>query len=243
MSTAATHTFLDAIRHLPVGGVLSIPDVPWADYEALLTELGDGYAVRVMYDRGRLEIVSPSDRHEKLKEFIQDVARVLADELGTDLESFGSTTFKHPDLRKGGEPDTCFYVQHAAQVVGRDGLDLTVDPPPDVVVEVDVSHSSARVRELGRAGPSAHRKACRAASLRPSASLTWWMANFARSTTPSTPRSQSEPRGLTPPIHRQPSASKSIPSRITRCPVPANTCPGSPSTTAGACDRNASPPW
>ena len=64
MSTAATHTFLDAIRHLPVGGALSIPDVPWADYEALLTELGDGYAVRVMYDRGRLEIVSPSDKHE-----------------------------------------------------------------------------------------------------------------------------------------------------------------------------------
>ncbi len=42
--TTATHTFLDAIRHLPVGGALSIPDVPWADYEALLTELGDGYA-------------------------------------------------------------------------------------------------------------------------------------------------------------------------------------------------------
>ena len=142
MSTAATHTFLDAIRHLPVGGALSIPDVPWADYEALLTELGDGYAVRVMYDRGRLEIVSPSDRHEKLKEFIHDVARVLADELGTDLESFGSTTFKHADLKKGAEADTCFYVQHAALVVGRYGLDLTVDPPPDVVVEVDVSHSS-----------------------------------------------------------------------------------------------------
>ncbi len=143
MSTAATHTFLDAIRHLPVGGALSLPDVPWADYEALLTELGDDYAVRVMYDRGRLEIVSPSDKHEKWKEFICAVARVLADELGTELETLGSTTFKHPDLRKGAEPDTCFYVQHAAQVVGREGLDLTVDPPPDVVVEVDVSHSCA----------------------------------------------------------------------------------------------------
>ena len=153
MPTAATLTYLDAIRHLPSGGALSIPDVPWADYEALLTELGDGYAVRVMYDRGRLEIVSPSDKHERIKEFIQDVARVLAGELGTDLESFGSTTFKHPDLRKGGEPDTCFYVQRAPQIIGRDGLDLTVDPPPDVVVEVDVSHSStAKLRfwaELG----------------------------------------------------------------------------------------------
>lgn len=143
MPTAATHIYLDAIRHLPVGGALSIPGVSWADYEALLEELGDRNAVRVAYDDGRLEIVSPSDRHERAKEFIQNVARVLADELGTELESVGSTTFKHPDLKKGAEPDTSFYVQHAAQVIGRDGLDLTVDPPPDVVVEVDVSHSSA----------------------------------------------------------------------------------------------------
>lgn len=142
MPTAATHTYLDAIRHLPVGGALSVPGVSWADYQALLAELGDSYAVRITYDRERLEIVSPSDRHEKIKEFICAVAHVLADEMATDLETFGSTTFKHPALKQGAEPDTCFYVQHAAQVIGRDGLDLTVDPPPDVVVEVDVSHSS-----------------------------------------------------------------------------------------------------
>ena len=143
MPTTVTHTYLDAIRHLPAGGALSLPDVPWADYEALLTELGDGYAVRVTYDRGRLEIVSPSTKHEAWKEFILRVADALAGALGTNFESFGSTTLKHPTLKQGAEPDTCFYVQHAAAVIGKEDIDLTTDPP-DVVVEVDVAHSSAR---------------------------------------------------------------------------------------------------
>jgi Uma2 family endonuclease len=142
MPTQAASTYLEAIRHLPVGSALTIPDVSWAEYEELLAELGEGYAVRVTYDQGRLVIVSPSTKHEKCKEFILRVADVLASELGTDLESFGSTTFKQQGLQQGAEPDTCFYVQHAAQVVGKDELDLAVDPPPDVVVEVDVSHSS-----------------------------------------------------------------------------------------------------
>ena len=142
MPTSATHTYLDAIRHLPAGGGLSLPDVSWADYEALLTELGDGYAVRVTYDRGRLEIVSPSTKHEAWKEFILRVADALAGALGTNFESFGSTTLKDPTIEQGVEPDTCFYVQHAAAIVGKDVIDPMADPP-DVVVEVDVAHSSA----------------------------------------------------------------------------------------------------
>ncbi len=142
MPTVTTHTYVDAIRHLPAGGTLSLPDVSWADYEALLEELGDGYAVRVMYDRGKLEIVSPSTKHESWKEFILRVADALASALGTKFESFGSTTLKHPTLKQGVEPDTCFYVQHAAAVIGKEQIDLRTDPP-DVVVEVDVAHSSA----------------------------------------------------------------------------------------------------
>jgi Uma2 family endonuclease len=136
--------YIDAIRHLPDGSALIVPDVSWAEYEDLLAELGDGYAVRVSYDEGRLEIVSPSTKHEKCKEFILRLAHVMATELGTSLETFGSTTFKHEASRKGAEPDTCFYVQRAAHVIGRDDLDLAIHPPPDVVVEIDVSHSSVR---------------------------------------------------------------------------------------------------
>ena len=144
MPTQAASTYLEAIRHLPVGSALIVPEVSWAEYEALLAELGAGYAVRVTYDEEGLEIVSPSAKHEKCKEFIRDIARVLAGELGTGLEGFGSTTLKHEALQQGAEPDTCFYVQHAAQVIGKDELDLAVAPPPDVVVEIDLSHSSQR---------------------------------------------------------------------------------------------------
>jgi Uma2 family endonuclease len=144
MPTQAASTYIEAIRHLPVGSALIIPDVSWAEYEELLAELGDGYAVRVAYDRGRLEIVSPSWKHEKWSWFVGLIAHVLATEFETHLESFGSTTFKHPALQQGAEPDACFYVQHAAQLIGKDELDLAVDPPPDVVVEIDASHSSKR---------------------------------------------------------------------------------------------------
>jgi Uma2 family endonuclease len=140
--TTQTANYLDAIEHLPAGSTLILTEVPWEEYEQLLADLGNGYGVRVSYDRGRLEIMSPSPKHEKYKELILRLADTLADELGYELESFGSTTFKQEQFAKGAEPDTCFYVEHAASVTGKDQLDLSADPPPDVVVEVDVAHSS-----------------------------------------------------------------------------------------------------
>lgn len=135
-------TYIDAIEHLPSGSTLIVPEVSWSDYEQLLAELGEGYAVRVSYDQGRLEIMSPSAKHEKYKELILRLAYCIADETGCDLESFGSTTFKEEQVAKGAEPDTCFYVQHAAAMRDKEVIDLSTDPPPDVVVEVDISHSS-----------------------------------------------------------------------------------------------------
>src|SRR5688572_29367395 len=135
--------YVDAIRQLPPGSELIVPDVSWAEYEQLLAELGEGYSVRVTYDDGRLEVVTPSRQHEKSKDFILRLAHVLAEEFGLSLESFGSTTFKQEVLKQGAEPDTCFYVQRAAEVIGKDDVDPAIYPP-DVVVEVDVSHSSVR---------------------------------------------------------------------------------------------------
>jgi Uma2 family endonuclease len=141
MSTQAA-TYLDAIKHLPTGSALIVSDVSWLEYERLLDDLGGHCSVRVSYDRGRLEIVSPSTKHEKCKELVLLLAHVLAEETGTRLESVGSTTFKRAALAQGAEPDTCFYVEHAAAVIGKDDLDLAVDPPPDIVVEIELSHRS-----------------------------------------------------------------------------------------------------
>ena len=140
--SASMAEFTEAIEHLAPGGTLVLTDVSWDEYEQLIAELGEGYAVRVSYDHGRLEIMSPSSKHEKYSELMLGLVDVIADVMDYDLESFGSTTFKSQKLAKGSEPDTCFYIQKAASVTGKDTLDLAVDPPPDIAVEVDISHKS-----------------------------------------------------------------------------------------------------
>ena len=134
---------LSAIEHLPTGGTLIVPDVAWEDYEGLLTELNDNNRVRVSYDRGRLEIMSPLSKHEKYKDMLLRLADVIADELDCDLESFGSTTYKQEPKEQGAEPDTSFYVQNADRVAGKDQIDLAIDPAPDVIAEVDISSASS----------------------------------------------------------------------------------------------------
>jgi Uma2 family endonuclease len=143
MTTQALN-YLEAIERLSTGATLILTDVSWEEYQRLLTDLGDSYAVRVSYDKGRLEIVSPSLKHEKYKDVISALARLLADETGLTLESCGSATFQEEQLDKAAEPDTCFYVENAARIIGKDRIDLSVDPPPDIVVEIDVSHESKR---------------------------------------------------------------------------------------------------
>jgi Uma2 family endonuclease len=137
-----TANYLEAIEHLPAGGTLILTAVSWKDYEQLLHDLGDGYAVRISYDQGRMEIMSPSHKHEHFKELISRLAHVIAEELNLALESLGSTTYKQEWLSRGVEPDACFYIQNAARIIGRERIDLRTDPPPDVVVEIDVSHDS-----------------------------------------------------------------------------------------------------
>jgi Uma2 family endonuclease len=139
-----TLNYVDAIAHLPPGGTLILTDVPWEEYEQLLADLGEGYAVRISYDQGRLEIMSPSTIHEMYKELLQNIALLMAREVGLSFESRGSMTFKQEWPAQGAEPDTCFYVQNAARIIGKRQIDLKGDPPPDVVVEIDVSHESTR---------------------------------------------------------------------------------------------------
>jgi Uma2 family endonuclease len=117
--------------------VLRCDDVPWEDYENLLADLGEGYAVRIFYDNGRMEIMAPASTHEKPKSAINRLVTALGDELDIDVESLGSTTLKAEMKAKGAEPDDCFYVQSAALIIGKDDLDLRHDPPPDIVVEID----------------------------------------------------------------------------------------------------------
>lgn len=116
--------------------------VSWATYERLLDDLKDSSSPRLTFDKGVLEVMSPSAEHEESNRTIALLVEVLAEEFGIDIRSLGSTTFRREDLEQGFEPDSCFYVQNEARVRGKMEIDLTVDPPPDLVIEVDITSPS-----------------------------------------------------------------------------------------------------
>ena len=113
--------------HVPPGQRLLIEDVTWADFEAVVEELGEHRGTRLAYSQGVLEIVSPLPAHEKAKVIISDLVKILLDELDMSWESLGSTTFRRAEMAAGIEPDDCFYIQHHAAMVGKERLDLRVD--------------------------------------------------------------------------------------------------------------------
>ena len=134
--------YLDAVNHLPVGATLSWPGFRWQDFETLAAQLGDRRDVRLSYYQGRVEIAMPSPEHEEYVDLMQDLTRLLVRERGLRLESRGTALLKRALGEAGAQPDSCFYIQHAAHIIGKRTLDLTVDPPPDIVVEVDLSSRS-----------------------------------------------------------------------------------------------------
>jgi Uma2 family endonuclease len=113
--------------------------ISWETYTRLLDDMEDSHAAHFAYDQGELEIMVLSERHEKPNRTLAVLVEVLAEELDIDLQRLGSTTFKRDDLQKGFEPDSCFYIQNEIRVRGKEKLDLAVDPPPDLVIEIDIS--------------------------------------------------------------------------------------------------------
>jgi Uma2 family endonuclease len=114
--------------------------VGWEGYEKILEVIGERH-VRVTYDRGDLELMSPLSPHEIYKKFFGRLLDVLAEELDIRVMGCGSTTFRRQDLDRGLEPDECFYLSSAARVRDWSVLDLATDPPPDLAVEIDITAS------------------------------------------------------------------------------------------------------
>ncbi|MGH9846446.1 MAG: Uma2 family endonuclease [Blastocatellia bacterium] len=141
MSTR-TSDYLVAVKHLPADGTMILPRVSWMEFESLAAALGDRRDVRLSYNQGRLEITMPSPEHEEYVDLIQDLTRSLVRELGLRLESRGTVLLKREFQETGAQPDGCFYIQNAEKIIGKRTLDLSTDPPPDIVVEVDLSIQS-----------------------------------------------------------------------------------------------------
>jgi Uma2 family endonuclease len=125
-----------------LAGRVVLNRISWHTYEQLLAEMGNSRTIRLCYDRGLLEIMTPLLDHENPKEMLTALVGVLAEELNIEILRAGSITLKRPDLAKGVEPDSSFYIQNEPLVKGKNRIDLTTDPPPDLVIEIDVSSSS-----------------------------------------------------------------------------------------------------
>jgi Uma2 family endonuclease len=124
---------------VPPGQRVLLQDVSWQEFEVILEDLGEHRASRVAYDKGTLEIMTPLPEHETNKELVSDLVKALLEELDIEFCSLGSTTFQNKEMNKGIEPDNCFYIQNEAVVRGKNWLDLTIDPPPDLALEIDIT--------------------------------------------------------------------------------------------------------
>ncbi|RCJ35414.1 hypothetical protein A6770_16605 [Nostoc minutum NIES-26] len=143
--------------HVPPGQRVLLRDVTWQELETILEELGEHRAARIAYDRGILEIMAPLPEHEDNKEIISDLVKALLEELDIEFRCLGSTTFKNKAMVQGIEPDQCFYIKNELKIRGKKRLDLTVDPPPDLALEIDINsrthsniYQSLKVPELWR---------------------------------------------------------------------------------------------
>ncbi|MCC5665274.1 Uma2 family endonuclease [Nostoc sp. CHAB 5784] len=143
--------------HVPPGQRVLLRDVTWQELETILEDLGEHRAARIAYDSGILEIMASLPEHEYDKEIIGDLVKALLEELNTEFISLGSTTFKNQVMAQGIEPDQCFYIKNESKIRGKKRLDLTVDPPPDLALEIDITsrthpniYEALKVPELWR---------------------------------------------------------------------------------------------
>ncbi|MCW6036752.1 Uma2 family endonuclease [Spirulina subsalsa FACHB-351] len=114
--------------------------ISWDAYVQLLGLLPQSRGARLTYDQGVLEITMPLEDHEFFRCLIERFIIVLVELLNLPIKTMGSTTLNYPPLQRGAEPDNAYYIQNQPLVKGRN-VDFASDPPPDLVVEVDITHT------------------------------------------------------------------------------------------------------
>ncbi|MBU7582545.1 MAG: Uma2 family endonuclease [Nostoc sp. TH1S01] len=129
-------------KSIPAEQRTVLHNVSWETFEALLRDTGEHRGSRFAYDCGTLEIMTPLFEHENPKIQFDRLIFALVEELSLEIKSAGSTTLKRRLLKRGIEPDNCYYIQTESRVRNKETLDLETDPPPDLAIEVDITSSS-----------------------------------------------------------------------------------------------------
>jgi Uma2 family endonuclease len=149
MSSLALEDAIDALTAGPYESEdesMVLYDVPWSLY-CWLRDLRSNRAKRMLYLEGELHIVSPTRRHERYSRVVGLFINYWAIHHQVPLMGAGSTTYRRKDLKTGLEPDQCFYIERLKQVRPDSEVDLSVEPMPDLVIEVDVTRVSRRKLE------------------------------------------------------------------------------------------------
>ena len=144
--TPTTHLdVLDAAEHMPLGSTLVVNDFGWDEYELLIRDLDGRRNPRLSYDCGRLEVVSTSRRHDNYSWLVDKLIWEFCEVRGLLLQGYGQATWKRKEVGKGAEADNSYYVANARHVTAKDDdNNLEFDPPPDIIVEVDLTTDSTR---------------------------------------------------------------------------------------------------
>lgn len=122
-------------------------NLSWQSYEQILVALGNNQAARLSYYQGTLEIVSSLEEHENASDRIGTLIHILTEKMNLNIKSMASTTLNKPELKIGVEPDKCYYIQNEPAVRGKI-VDLAIDPPPDLILEVDITHTDINKNQL-----------------------------------------------------------------------------------------------
>jgi Uma2 family endonuclease len=121
---------------------LLLHDVDWQSYLVIGDRLRDRPALRMTYDRGSLEFMTTSPRHEIYKKWLGRIIETLAEECQLPVATAGNMTFQRPELERGLEPDDCYWIAHEASMRGKLEWEPLRDPPPDLVLEIEITHSA-----------------------------------------------------------------------------------------------------
>ena len=133
---------LKEVAMMQVNQRLILQGISWEFYEQLLDEFKGSNALHFAYDKGVLEVEVPLGKHEIPIRILADLVSNLCVEKDIEVRNVGSTTFRKRAKAKGVEPDTCFYIQNESKVRGKININLENDPPPDLVIEVDIKSPS-----------------------------------------------------------------------------------------------------
>ncbi|BAY07638.1 Uma2 family endonuclease [Calothrix sp. NIES-2098] len=123
----------------PAESRVLLQGISWQTFKAMLADMGNERNTRLAYEKGILEIMTPLMPHENSNRLIESFVLVLCEELGLEVKSTGSLTMTREELEHGAEPDSSYYIQNELLVRNKEHIDLVLDPPPDLVLEVEYS--------------------------------------------------------------------------------------------------------